>query len=308
MAEAENQLRLCQKHDIQVLFYTEKNYPDRLKPIADAPALLFYKGTARLNAGKIVSVVGTRSASPYGKAVTEELIESLQKYPDMLIVSGLAYGIDITAHKAALKNNLPTVGVMATGLDTVYPAPHKAIATQMLEEGGGLLTEYKWGNKTDPSFFPARNRIIAGLADAVIVVEAAKTGGALITAEIANSYNKDVFAVPGNLKSKFSEGCNHLIKIHKASLFTSVKDLEYLMNWDLPGEFAKPAPKQLSIPENFSENEQKVLKILQQHKEMQLDELSWQSQVSLNQLASVLLNLELSGYVKALPGKKFSLA
>jgi DNA processing protein len=227
--KAENQLNICEKNEIEVLFYTDKNYPDRLKNIADAPVLLFYKGTANLNASKVVSVVGTRKSTSYGKTVTEEIIEGLKKFQDIQVVSGLAFGIDVIAHKAALKQSIPTIGVMATGHDTIYPAVHKQISTQMLEQGGGLLTEYSWGTKTEPGFFPARNRIIAGLADAVIVVEAAKAGGALITAEIANSYNKDVFAIPGNLGNTYSEGCNNLIKTHKANLMMGVKDLEYII-------------------------------------------------------------------------------
>jgi DNA processing protein len=193
---------------------------------------------------------------------------------------------------------------MASGIDIVYPSAHKSAASQMLEQGG-LLTEYPIGTKPEAPYFPARNRIIAGLTDVLIIVEAAAKGGALITAEIANSYNKDIFAVPGNIGSDYSEGCNRLIQSHKASIFTSVRDMMFMMNWEEKGS----VPKSVPAPDisSFSEEEKLVISLLQQTKEMQMDDISWKTQIPISLLASLLLGLELQGLVKAMPGKKFSL-
>ena len=302
--KAEKEINRCLKENIRILFYTEPGYPNRLKQIIDAPPLLFYKGNADLSAKKIVAIVGTREATAYGKWITEQLIEGLSAH-NALIVSGLAYGIDIHAHKAALRNNLDTLGVMASGINIIYPSLHKNIVSQIIEQGG-IITEYFLDQKPEAHRFPARNRIIAGIADAVIIVEAAEKGGALITAEIANSYNKDVFAVPGNVNNHFSTGCNKLIKSHKANLITSVKDLEYIMNWE-PGE-SNGSMENLFEDIDFSEEELKIVNLLQELKEdLLIDEISWKSQIPVNQLASVLLNLEFKGVVKSLPGKKFKL-
>jgi DNA processing protein len=303
--EAEKEVELAQKLGVQLLFYTDEHYPGRLKTIEDAPTLIYYKGNANLNANKIIGIVGTRKATSYGKNVTDEIVADLSAFHSVLVVSGLAYGIDVAAHKAALKHGVPTLGIMASGVDIIYPSSHTSTATQMLENGG-LLTEYRLGTKPDAPFFPARNRIIAGISDALIVVEAAVTGGALITAEIANSYNKDIFAVPGNIGSTYSEGCNHLIRNHKANIFTGVKDLEYFMNWE-----ENATQKKQSITANYDQlegEEKQIILQLQQNKEMLIDELSWKSQIPVGKLASVLLSLELQGLIKVLPGKKFMLA
>jgi DNA processing protein len=303
LAEAEEECTKAEQAGATMLFFTDQAYPQRLKGIDDAPTLLYLKGSANLNAQKVVAIVGTRSATAYGKKITEEIVEGLSRYDSMLIVSGLAYGIDITAHKAALKYSVPTLGIMATGVDVVYPPGHKGVAGQM-QEAGGLLTEYRMGTTAEAPYFPARNRIIAGLADAIIVVEAAVKGGALITADIANSYNKDIFAVPGNVGSTYSEGCNRLIHSHKAGIFTSVQDMVLMMNWEKKS-IPKPVPAlDLSA---LSEEEKQVVSLLQQHKEMLIDELSWRSQVPVSLLASLLLGLELQGMVKAMPGKKYAL-
>ena len=310
LADAERELNLAEKTGASLLFYTDAEYPDRLKTIADAPALLYYHGKTPLNTTKIVSIVGTRRATEYGRKMTEEIVQGLVKH-NCLIVSGLAYGIDIVAHRAALKFGLPTVGVMASGLDIIYPAEHQQTAAAMREQGG-LLTENRFGCAPDAPRFPARNRIIAGMADAVIVVEAAETGGALITAELANSYNKDVFAVPGNVHQKSSEGCNKLIFKNKASLITSVADLEYMMNWadDDKNVPPKTKNKKQSPPDftAYSPDEAAVLVLLHDTPEMHIDEISWKSQVPINKLAALLLELEFKGMIKALPGKKFALS
>jgi DNA processing protein len=303
-SEAEQEILMAEKFNTELLFYTSKKYPHRLKNVADAPTLLYYKGNSNLNASKMLAIVGTRNASGYGREMTESIIKELSVHKDLEIISGLAYGIDITAHKACLSHYLPTVAVMASGIDIIYPSVHKSVARK-ISESGGLITEYRLGSKPDPARFPARNRIIAGLSDAVIVIEAAERGGALITAEIANSYNREVLALPGNINSKYSEGCNILVRDHKAHIFTSVKDMEFLMGWTAASMVSKPN----SLPD-FSHLEGEALNIVDVLKEndtVLLDDLSWKSQIPLTRLASLLLHLELEGIIKALPGKKYKL-
>ena len=309
LQQAEAIVNQAEKENVKLLFYTHPEYPNRLKQIADAPTLLFYKGTANLNHSKIISVVGTRQSTGYGKEVTEQIVQSLVKH-NVLILSGLAYGIDIAAHRAAVIANLPTVGVMASGLDIIYPAVHRKIAEKMLDNGG-LLTENTFGTKPDAPRFPARNRIIAGLGDATIVVEAAIKGGALITADIAHSYNKDVMAVPGTINAPVSEGCNYLIKTNKAAMYTCLRDLEELLNWDL--EKAGNSPKQSLSRKNkynandFTEEEFKLIGVLEESKDEVIDNICWKAQIPISQISSLLLALEFKGVVKALPGKKFQL-
>jgi DNA processing protein len=306
LKQAENIIRQAEQQQVKLLFYTHPDYPKRLKQIADAPTLLYYKGTADLNAARIISIVGTRQCTAYGREVTDQLVQDLVKH-QALIVSGLAYGIDVAAHRAALQAGLATAGVMANGLDLVYPSLHRKIAGMMLEQGG-LLSEYTFGTKPEPPRFPARNRIIAGLADATIIVEAAIKGGALITAEIAHSYNKDVMAVPGPIHAPFSAGCNYLIKSNKAAAYTGIKDLEELLNWDLDLlKAVKPRPGNFYPPEDFTAEEYQLLLVLLETREEQIDNLSWKSQLPIGQVASLLLALEFKGVVKSLPGKKYQL-
>ncbi len=303
--QAEKEFKKAEKEEAEILFFTDKKYPQRLKEIEDAPSLLYYKGNANLNHPKSVAIVGTRQATDYGKEMVTRIVEELMPH-GALIVSGLAYGIDVQAHKLALKHHLPTLAVMGSGMDVIYPAAHKETAKKIVGHGA-LLTENHFGTKPDAHNFPARNRIIAGLCDALIVVEAAERGGALITAEIANTYNKDVFAVPGSLGHTYSEGCNKLIRNNKAVIYTSVKDLEYLLNWSV--EEAHP---KRSIPmdfSNFSAEEQKILSLLKEkNSPMMIDELTIKSSMSPSQLASHLLTLEFGNVVKSLPGKLFALA
>jgi DNA processing protein len=307
LIEAENIVARAEKEGVQLQFYTHPHYPNRLKQIADAPTLLYYKGNANLNHDKIISIVGTRQCTNYGREVTEQLVKDLGKH-NALILSGLAYGIDVAAHRAAVQHNLPTIGVMANGLDTVYPAVHRKLAEKM-QEHGGLLSENTFGTKPDAHFFPARNRIIAGMADATIIVEAAIKGGTLITADIANSYNKDVMAVPGPIHSPVSEGCNFLIKALKANIYTGIKDLEELLNWDLSNLNAGSRKSKMAkyVAEDFTADEFKIIKVLQETKEEQIDNISWKAQIPISQIATLLLTLEFKGVVKALPGKKFIL-
>ena len=306
--KAEADLKKAEKEGVNIIFYTSKRFPTRLKQIADAPALLYYQGTADLNAPKTVAIVGTRQATDYGREQTERLVAGLLPHRP-LVVSGLAYGIDIVAHRAALQEGLDTVGVMATGLDIVYPAAHRKTAEKMREQGG-LLTEFAFGTGPDRYNFPARNRIIAGLADGTVVVEAARKGGALITAELALSYDRDVLAVPGNLGSAASEGCNDLIRSNKAALYSCPKDLEELLNWDAAlhqsGKF-RPAPTYTA--DEFTADEFGLIEVLAAApgREALMDDLAWKAQLPIHSVASLLLGLEFRGVVRALPGKRFVL-
>jgi DNA processing protein len=308
LAQAEASLRKAEKEGVEILFYTSKKFPSRLKLIPDAPVLLYYQGTADLNAPKTLALVGTRQATEYGREQTERLLKGVLPHQP-LIISGLAYGIDIMAHRAALQEGLATVGVMATGLDIIYPAVHRKTAEKMREQGG-LLTEFPFGTSPDRYNFPQRNRIIAGLADGTVVVEAAAKGGALITAELALSYDRDVLAVPGNLGSAASEGCNALIKSNKAALYAEPKDLEQLLNWDAAlyqsGKFQAP-PSYLA--DDFSVEEFALITVLATAagREEQMDNLAWKAQQPIHAVASLLLALEFRGVVRALPGKRFGL-
>ena len=296
----------AEKQQVALLFYTDKNYPNRLKQLYDAPVLLYYKGKADLNHTKTVAIVGTRQSTEYGKNVTEEIIEDLKPF-NPLVISGLAYGIDIIAHKACLKNAVPTLGVMASGIDLIYPYQHKNVSIQM-QETGGIITEQTFEIQPDPRFFPQRNRIIAGMADVTIVVEAAAKGGALITAEYANNYHRDVFAVPGQLGKSFSEGCNKLIKERKAEIYTSIQDVIETLNWDLVGHEKNQVIKQTLDLSAFTEEESQIMALLHKNQVMEIDEIAWQSQIHIAKLSSLLLNLEFQGVLKSLPGKKYAIS
>ncbi|MGB0525748.1 MAG: DNA-processing protein DprA [Flammeovirgaceae bacterium] len=303
LAEAEQELVRAEKNGVTILSYHHQDYPERLRHVIDAPLILYAKGNIHLNAVKVISIVGTRKATAYGLDLTNQLVEQLAAYSDLLVVSGLAYGIDICAHRKCVQLGIPTIGVLANGLDTIYPKTHAATA-QKMQLHGGLITENRLGTLPDAPKFPERNRIIAGMSDAVIVVEAARKGGALITAEIANSFNRDVFAYPGDIHKTTSEGCNNLIKQHKAHLMTSAKDLAYIMGWDVSEKSTKPASIQLALDDV---DEQKVVNILKEG-ELQIDQLSYKSQIPIGTLASILLNLEFQGFVKSMPGKVYGLA
>ena len=308
LRQAEASLRRAEKDGVQLLFYTSKQFPARLKQIPDAPALLYYQGTADLNHPKTLALVGTRQATDYGREQTERLIKGITPHKP-LIVSGLAYGIDIAAHRAALQEGLETVGVMATGLDVLYPAVHRKTAEKMLTQGG-LLTEFPFGTQPDKYNFPSRNRIIAGLSDGTVVVEAARKGGALITADLALGYDRDVLAVPGPLGSAASEGCHDLIKTNRAALYSEPADIEQLLNWDLALHFTgKPQPPAPYDPLDFTPEELQLLLVLQAApgREEHLDTLAWKAQQPVHQVASLLLGLEFRSVLKALPGKRFGL-
>lgn len=301
MKEAEKEIAFIEKHKINVLFWKADNYPEKLISCNDAPILLYYKGNVAVNAKRIISIVGTRNATDYGKGICDEFIAGLRGH-DVLVVSGLALGIDSYVHKACVKNNLPTIGVLGHGLDLIYPASNRNLALDMLKHGG-LLTEYSSGTKPDRQNFPSRNRIIAGMADVTIVVEAALKGGALITAEIANTYNRDVCAFPGDIRKPYSNGCNYLIKTNRAHLISSVKDLEYIMNWELSN--ATIHNQQLHVDFVMSAIEKSVYEVLEEAGPMGIDALFYRLKLPQNKLAMVLLELEMKGGIIALPGKMY---
>ena len=305
LQRAEKELRFVEKNNIQVIFYTDAAYPKRLKNCADSPALLYYKGNADLNHARIISIVGTRTPTEYGRQLCHNLVEDLEPY-NVLIVSGLAYGIDVAAHKECLNRNIPTVGVFGHGLDRMYPAQNRSVADKMLENGG-LLTDFSSGTLPAREHFPRRNRIVAGISDATVVIEANIKSGTLITAEIANSYNRDVFAFPGRINDEFSEGCNFLIRNNKAALLTSGADLAYILGWEKASS-DKPAKAQLALPIDLPTGERIIFEAIQQNAGvLGIDDLAAQTNLPLSQLAMNLLNLEMQGYVRSLPGKTYAL-
>ncbi len=302
LERAGEEMDFITKKGITPLFFTDKSYPRRLTHCDDSPAMLYYKGSANLNAAKIIAIVGTRLPTDYGKDFCSELVCGLKEY-GALITSGLAYGIDTAAHRSALKNGLPTVGALAHGLDQVYPPENNSLAEKMLENGG-LITEFPHKTKMDPSYFPRRNRVVAGMSDAIVVIESKPGGGALITAELANNYNRDVFALPGRIGDVYSEGCNQLIKINKAALITSVKDIAYILGWEQ--EKAKPKQqKELFI--ELNEDERKLVSFLKEKDSAHIDELCYSSGLSMSKVSSLLFTLEMRGLLKTLPGKMYKL-
>ncbi|HMK03378.1 MAG TPA: DNA-processing protein DprA [Ferruginibacter sp.] len=304
LSVSEEELRFIEKYKITPLFITDPKYPKRLLNCFDSPALLYFRGNADLNASRIISIVGTRNNSEYGKMVCEDFIEALSA-ENILIVSGLAFGIDTIAHKASLKKNLQTVGVLAHGLDRIYPQQNKTLAKQMVEQGG-LLTDFTSNTTPDKQNFPKRNRIVAGISDAIVVMESGKKGGSLITAELGNGYNKDVFAIPGRTNDAKSEGCNYLIKNNKAALVNSADDFLELMNWK---PAPKPSPKkQRELFIELLPDEKIVVDILRQQDGIQIDELYFKSGLSSSAVATALLMLEMQNVVLSLPGKLYKLA
>jgi DNA processing protein len=304
LKEAEEELKFIEEYKIKMLFFTDKEYPQRLKACNDSPVLLYYKGNADLNADRILGIVGTRKATTYGKEITKRLVADVASQ-DILIVSGLAYGIDVASHQAALENKLKTVAVLGHGLNTIYPSQHKSIAKKMVEQGG-LLTEYKSVDAMHPANFPNRNRIIAGMCDAIVVVESGIAGGAVLTANIANSYNKDVFAFPGKTSDKMSAGCNWLIKTLRGKMIEDANDLLIEMNWQ-PETKAGPQKPQRQLALNLSEEEQRVYNLLNGKNELAIDELSDGSGVDSGALAATLLEMEMNNLIISLPGKRYKL-
>ena len=302
-ALATKELAFIEKHKIIVRFYLDNNFPERLKHCPDSPIILFGRGKDVLNETKIISIVGTRNATPHGKVFCEKLVEDLAASGHrVVIVSGLAYGIDICAHKAALKHGLPTIGVLAHGFDRIYPAVHASTAKEMLKTGG-LITEFTSGHGFARENFLKRNRIIAGLADATVIVESAEKGGSLVTADIASSYDRDVFAVPGRISDEYSKGCNKLIRTNRASLIESYHDFEYLLGWDKL-ESDKHMQQKLFV--ELTDKETKICNILKTG-DTPIDAIAYQTGFGMNKLSAMLLEMEFKGVVKPLPGKVFSL-
>ncbi|MDO9000555.1 DNA-processing protein DprA [Sediminibacterium sp.] len=305
LKKAEEEIKFIEKYKITPLFFTDENYPTRLKYCSDSPVLMYYKGNANLNQEKIIGVVGTRKPSDYGKEKTKEFVSEL-KGTGAIIISGLAYGVDVLAHKTALENELDTVGVVAHGLDRIYPQLHDNIAKRMMGQGG-ILTDFMSGTNPDAVNFPKRNRIVAGLCDALVVIESKRGGGSLITATIANSYNKDVFAFPGRAGEVLAEGCNGLIKQNRAVLIENAADLLYAMQWQEIESKAK-ASKQIPLLLNLSDEEKMVIDLFSKKNSLHVDEICHTTEFTISKTSALLLQLEFSNLIKSRPGKMYELA
>jgi len=303
LSRAEEEITFIGKNNITPLFYLAKKYPARLKNCVDSPVMLYYKGNAELNPPKVISVVGTRKATDYGREMCEKIIKALSTQ-GVLVVSGLAYGIDTCAHRASLEQKLKTVAVLGHGLDRLYPFLNTSLSEKIMDHGG-LITEFMSKTKPDRENFPRRNRIIAGLSDATLVVEAAKSGGALITAEIANSYNRDVFSVPGRIGDTWSEGCNFLIKTNKAHLIQSAQDISYIMGWIQSNEIKPKIQRELFV--ELSPDEEKITDLLRMEDSMGIDDISLKTNMPASKISATLLNLEFQGLIRVLPGNVYKL-
>ena len=300
LKRAEQEVNFVLKNNISTLCIT-KNYPKRLSNCTDAPLLLFYRGNADLDATKIVAIVGTRKNTDYGHKLTEDLVEGLQSIKDIVVLSGLALGIDAIAHKRCVQLGIPTVGVLAHGLDRIYPFNHKALAEQMVENGG-ILAEYPSETLPDRNNFPMRNRIVAGMSDITVVVESPTAGGALITAQMASGYNREVAAFPGRVGDTRSAGCNQLIRTNTAAMITRAEDLIDMMNW---GADTRPKAIQRQLFITLSPDEQKIVDLLQTKENVHADELFHHTGLPSSMLAATLLQLEMQGLIKTLPGKYY---
>ncbi len=301
ISRAEKELAFAEKNGIRILYYLNPDYPKRLQHCYDSPMILYCKGETNLNVDKIIGVVGTRNVTDYGKIMTERIVSELVD-DDVLVVSGLAYGVDTCAHHASVKNGLKTAAVLAHGLHTIYPSVNKSLAKKIVDEGGCLLTEQISGVEPDRENFPKRNRIVAGMIDCLIVVESASKGGALITAEIANNYDREVFAIPGRIGDSYSEGCNKIIKDNKANILLDVNDLRSIMRWD---DNKKVVPKQMRLFRDFSTEEKLVMNLFEENDVVHLDKIITETMLSPTKIASILLSLEFDGILTALPGKRY---
>lgn len=299
--EAEEELRFMEKHNINYSYFTDDDYPERLKHCVDGPILFFKKGAINLNGQRAISIVGTRQVTAHGAAFCEKLIEELSPL-NPVIVSGFAYGVDICAQKAAQKNNLQTIGCLAHGLNQVYPSAHKKYVAK-IEENGGFVTDFWSKDKPERNNFLRRNRIIAGLSEATIVIESAEKGGSLVTADIANSYNREVFAVPGRPDDKYSAGCNALIKNQQAHMLAGAADLLYILGWKLEQGPKKPVQKQLFV--ELDETEKNIYSFLQKNGKELLDVISLECGIPVHKVSSTLLTMEMKGVIRPLPGKLF---
>ncbi|NDV46759.1 DNA-protecting protein DprA [Paludibacter sp. 221] len=307
LVRAEREIEFITKNDINPCFFTDSEYPFRLKECPDSPIMLYGKGNLELNNKKFVGIVGTRNATDEGRANCKKLVSDIAAHQsDVVIISGLAYGIDICAHKAALDAGLPTIGVLAHGLDRIYPAAHRSIAAKM-QHDGGLLTEFATETNADKPNFVQRNRIIAGMCDALVVVESNKKGGSLITANMANDYNRDVFAFPGRVTDEFSAGCNALIKSNKAALIESAEDMLRFMNWENSKDKTSVG-EQTSLFVDLTNEEEDILSVLKQYPDgIQTNELAIRLSRPFSKISSILLSLEFKNMVKCLPGNVYKI-
>ena len=302
--EAEREWQYIQDNHIKYYTFFDPDYPANLKQIIDAPIIFFYNGNIDLKNKKTLSIVGTRQVTSYGRAFCEKFIEELSALEDLAIISGFAYGVDITAHKAAMNNGLQTIACLAHGLDIIYPASHKKYVSEV-KNNGGFITEFWHKSKFDRKNFIGRNRIIAGLSDATVVIESALKGGSLVTADMAFSYDRDVFAIPGRADDTYSQGCNQLIKTDKARLITSAADLVYYMGWEIEETSAKPIAAELFV--ELSEEEEKIITYLKEHGKQTLDDLSRECSFPIHKLSNLLFQIEMKGIIRPLPGKVFAL-
>lgn len=306
---AEEEMKFVEQKRLKVLTLNDEDYPQRLRECEDAPLVLYYCGSANLNSQRVISIVGTRKCSEYGREVCNNLIADLKRYcPDMLIVSGLAYGIDVCAHRAALDNGMQTVGVLAHGLDTIYPSMHRQTAADMVHRQGGLLTEYGVGTTPEKGNFVRRNRIVAGMCDACIVVESSERGGSLITAELAMEYNRDVFAFPGRVYDEYSRGCNNLIRRQQATLLTCAADLFDAMGWDNP---MAPSPKKKVVQQelfpDLTDEEHALVNTLKDVDDKHINQIAIDANIPYSRASMILFDLEMKGIVKALGGARYRL-
>lgn len=308
LERAKQEYEYVVNNEIELISCFDKDYPFRLKQCDDAPTILYYRGKPRFNTNKILAVVGTRKPTRYSTDMCVSIMNDiLKRHANIVVVSGLAYGIDSCAHREAINSKVPTWAVLGHGLDLIYPKKNTALANQILEQDGAILTEFPHKCYIDPSNFVKRNRIVAGLADAVIIVDSGRKGGSMITADLANQYNKDVFAVPGLVTRKGGNGCNMLIKSHRANLLESYKDIEYITGWDADALNSKSSEPKLLIPENLNENENVIVEVLKEEQYVDLDYLTKKSGLATSTVSLVLLELEFKNVVRSLPGKIFSL-
>lgn len=309
LREAEKEMEFIEKKHLKVFTLNDDDYPGRLRECEDAPLILYYYGSANLNSQRIINIVGTRKCSEYGRDICNNFVKDLKCLaPDIVIVSGLAYGIDICAHRAALENGMATVGVLAHGLDNIYPSMHRQTAAEMVQQGGGLLTEYTTNTEPEKMNFVRRNRIVAGLCDACIVVESSEKGGSLITAELALDYNRDVFAFPGRVYDGNSKGCNNLIRKHQATLLTNAEDLLDAMGWnDTSNNASKQKTIQPDLFPTLSDEEQTLLNTLKNVDDKHVNQMTIETNIPYSRASMILFDLEMKGLVKALGGARYRL-
>ena len=305
LKRADAEIEFIERYKIHTHFFTESSYPYRLKECEDAPVLIYSKGTDDFNTGRYLAVVGTRKITPYGKELCQSIIQSLaQTQPELTIVSGLAYGVDVAAHKAAIDNDLRTFSVVAHGLDRIYPSTHQSVAKKIIEMGGSIITEYPSQTNPDAPNFVERNRIVAGMCDATLVIESGLKGGSLITAELANGYNRDVFAIPGRISDTQSQGCNNLIYKNQAVLIQTASDLEKFMNWDTQ---LNTRTVQQKLFTSLTSDEEQIINVLRAEDSVYINALATKSKIPLQKLLGLLIQLEFKGLIHSLPGSHYKI-